>query len=84
VKVPPAGSGRLGQLLLQQWPSHVAFVLSFAFIGIMWVNHHRMFSHIRRANDDLLLLNLLLLLGVCSVPSRRLCSPFTCVLPTHG
>jgi uncharacterized membrane protein len=68
VKIPPADSGRLGTLLLQQWPSYFAFVLSFAFIGIMWINHHRMFNHIRRADDGLLILNLLLLLGVTAVP----------------
>ena len=32
------------------------------------MNHHRMFTHIRRSNDTLLLLNLLLLLGVTAVP----------------
>ena len=68
VKIPPVGSGRLGTLLLQQWPSYFAFVLSFAFIGIMWMNHHRMFNHIRRSDDGLLILNLLLLLGVTAVP----------------
>src|SRR5262249_33741005 len=31
-------------------------------------NHHRMFTHIRRSNDTLLLLNLLLLLGITAVP----------------
>src|SRR5262249_24027375 len=39
-----------------------------AFIGIMWINHHRLFSHIRRSDNGLLSLNLLLLLGVCVVP----------------
>jgi len=68
VKVPATNSGQLGKQLLQQWPSYVAFVLSFAFIGIMWMNHHRLFNHIRRSNDGLLILNLLLLLGVTAVP----------------
>lgn len=68
VKVPSAGSGHLGVLLLQQWPSYLGFALSFAFIGIMWTNHHRLFTHIRRADDGLMALNLLLLLGVTAVP----------------
>ena len=34
----------------------------------MWVNHHRLFSHIKRSNNVLLFLNLLLLLGVTAVP----------------
>jgi uncharacterized membrane protein len=32
------------------------------------MNHHRLFTHIRRCNDLLLVLNLLLLLGVTAVP----------------
>lgn len=48
IKVPATNSGQLGKQLPQQWPSYVAFVLSFAFIGIMWINHHRLFNHIRQ------------------------------------
>jgi uncharacterized membrane protein len=68
IKIPAAGSGDLPRQLLRQWPSYFAFVFSFAFIGIMWINHHRLFTHIRRSNNTLLFLNLLLLLGVCAVP----------------
>ena len=68
VKVPSPGQGHLADALLRQWPSYLAFFLSFAYIGIMWMNHHRMFNHIERSNDTLLLLNLLLLLGVTAVP----------------
>jgi uncharacterized membrane protein len=68
IKVPSAGSGDLSRQLIRQWPAYVAFVISFAFIGIMWINHHRLFTHIRRSNNVLLFLNLLLLLGVTAVP----------------
>lgn len=68
VKVPTPQPGRLAAALLRQWPSYLAFLLSFVYIGVMWMNHHRMFTHIRRSNDTLLLLNLLLLLGVTAVP----------------
>jgi uncharacterized membrane protein len=68
VKVPAPEQGRLAVGLLRQWPSYLAFFLSFFYIGVMWMNHHRMFTHIRRSNDTLLVLNLLLLLGVTAVP----------------
>jgi uncharacterized membrane protein len=68
VKVPVPTVGHLGPALVKQWPSYLAFFLSFAYIGVMWMNHHRMFTHIRRSNDTLLVLNLLLLLGVTAVP----------------
>ena len=68
VHVPNGPAGSLGTSLLRQWPSYVSFLISFAFIGIMWVNHHRLFNHIRRADNLLLFFNLLLLLGVTTVP----------------
>src|SRR5215472_13584102 len=70
IKVPHASESGLGlgTLLLRQWPSYVAFLASFATIGIMWINHHRLFTHIVRSSHALLLLNSLLLLGVVVVP----------------
>lgn len=68
IKVPDATPTGLSSQLLRQWPSYAAFLISFAYIGVMWINHHRLFSHIRRSDNGLLSLNLLLLLGVCVVP----------------
>src|SRR5437667_239522 len=68
LKVPMGQDGHLAVDLLRQWPMYFAFLVSFAFIGIMWVNHHRLFNHIRRSDNRLLFLNLLLLLGVTVVP----------------
>ena len=77
VKVPAAADGNLASQLARQWPSYISFLVSFAFIGIMWINHHRLFAHIARCDDLLLVLNLLLLLGVIAVPFP------TAVLATH-
>ena len=60
--------GLLGESLLQLWPSYLAFLTSFATIGVMWVNHHRLFNLIQRTDQGLLGLNLLLLLGVTFLP----------------
>lgn len=68
IKIPAPGTTSLSTQLLRQWPSYVSFVISFAFVGIMWINHHRLFTHIRKCDDMLLILNLLLLLGVTAVP----------------
>ena len=68
VHVPSDPPGHLGAALLRQWPAYIAFLISFAFVGIMWVNHHRLFNHIRRSDNLLLFFNLLLLLGVTVVP----------------
>ena len=68
IKVPSSETVGLGAELARQWPSYLAFFISFAFIGIMWINHHRLFTHIKKTDDILLLLNLLLMLGVCIIP----------------
>jgi len=54
--------------LTQPWPHYLAFVTSFAWIGAIWINHHRIFTLIRRIDGALLLLNLLLLFGVTLLP----------------
>lgn len=64
----PRYDGDLTAKLLLQWPSYLSFFISFAFIGIMWINHHRLFTHIRKSDDTLLILNLKLMFSVCIVP----------------
>jgi uncharacterized membrane protein len=59
---------KLWQALLDEWPMLVAYGTSFATIGIMWLNHHRLFVHIKRTDTVLLLLNLLLLLVIVFIP----------------
>jgi uncharacterized membrane protein len=54
--------------LLGQWPSYLAFLTSFITILIMWVNHHNLFTYIKRSNGMFLFLNGLVLLTVTIVP----------------
>jgi TMEM175 potassium channel family protein len=70
LKVPHADDhpGDLYRALIDQWPTYIAFLTSFATIGIMWLNHHRLFTLIQRSTHTLILLNMLLLLGVTVVP----------------
>src|ERR1700694_3599839 len=51
----------------RQWASYASLVIGFAFIGVMWINHHRLFTHIQHCDNGLLLFNLLLLLRVTFV-----------------
>ena len=46
----PAPDEDLSRALGRQWPEFVAYVVSFLTIGIMWVQHHRLFTLIRRSN----------------------------------
>ena len=58
----------LWTILRNEWPMLAAYTTSFATIGVMWINHHRLYTHIKRTNTILLLLNLLLLLFIVFVP----------------
>jgi uncharacterized membrane protein len=64
----PEFSQDLSAALLAQWPSYAAYVVSFGTIGIIWVNHHQLFVHVRRVDRTLLFLNLALLMVVSLIP----------------
>ncbi|HEY0729578.1 MAG TPA: TMEM175 family protein [Pyrinomonadaceae bacterium] len=49
-------------------PRVIGFVVSFLIIGVMWMEHHRIFRYIDNYNAGLLWRNLLLLLCVSFVP----------------
>jgi uncharacterized membrane protein len=69
IKVPEVEGGEhLWHALGAQWPSYAAYVVSFLVIGIMWLNHHTVFSYIQRVDRTLIMLNLLLLMVVAAIP----------------
>lgn len=54
--------------LLPLWPVFLAYALSFAYVGIYWANHHRLFSHARTVTNGLVWLNLALLFALSLIP----------------
>ena len=58
----------LQQALFELIPRVLGFVISFLIIGLMWVEHHRIFRYIDDYDGGLLWRNLLLLLCVSFVP----------------
>ena len=69
IRVPEhAKDGELLHALLDLWPSYLAFAASFFTIGVMWMNHHRLFNLIGKTNQGLLAANGLLLFGISFVP----------------
>lgn len=59
----PAGV-TLWDSVLGQRDLFAAFLAGFCTIGIMWINHHRLFELIYRSDSWLKIINLLLLLGI--------------------
>jgi uncharacterized membrane protein len=69
IKVPrDIPDGGLAHALAGLWPSYLAFLTSFLTIGVMWINHHRLFTLVHRTDQLLLVFNALLLLGVTFLP----------------
>jgi len=69
IQVPPQiPHGGLRNALVNLWPSYLAFLASFMTIGVMWLNHHRLFTLINKKDDGLIAFNLLLLLGITWLP----------------
>lgn len=69
---PPQDSRRLLHGLATLWPSYLAYGLTFMLIGQVWVNHHVMFDHIRRADRLVLFLNTVLLMDLAFMPFTAL------------
>jgi uncharacterized membrane protein len=65
---PPDDFEHLTHQLANRWPSLAAYVVSFAVIGIMWLNHHSIFAHFERVDRGLVYLNLLLLMTIAFLP----------------
>jgi uncharacterized membrane protein len=72
LKVPTdadvAGAHGLLGALAARWPSYVAYLAAFLTIGIIWLNHRTLVDRIARFDARLHWLNLMLLLGVATLP----------------
>jgi uncharacterized membrane protein len=69
IRSPAQGDGEsLAHALFQQWPHYVGYALSFLVLGVMWLNHHRLFQAVEAVDGLLLVLNLNLLLWAVLIP----------------
>jgi len=62
------GQPTLASNLVTHWSAFAAYAVSFATIGIIWVNHHALFKTFSKVDRPLLFVNLLLLFFVVSIP----------------
>ena len=67
LELHPPISERMEQLWTL-WPVFLAYILSYAYVAIYWVNHHRMFAHAAHVSNALLWSNILLLFTLSLIP----------------
>src|SRR5262244_3259024 len=60
--------GGLLHALLENWPSYLAYAVSFLYIGVLWLNHHSMFAKLRRMNLGFRWINLGILFTTAVLP----------------
>jgi uncharacterized membrane protein len=63
---PPVAEGI--DKLWTLWPVFLAYMLSYAYVAIYWVNHHRLFGHATHVTNGLVWSNMLLLFALSLVP----------------
>lgn len=68
IAVPAGSEEDLLQAVLDQWPSYLAYVVSFATVGAIWLAHTAVTDYLHHADTVLMRLNLLLLMVVSFLP----------------
>jgi uncharacterized membrane protein len=65
---PEYTHGQLLARLAAQWTSYIAFLASFCYAGVIWLNHRAVFARVRYCDRSLHLANLFLLLTSALIP----------------
>ena len=68
ISVPAGSESDLLGAVVDQWPSYLAYLVSFSTIGAVWVGHTVITEFLERATPVLTRLNLLLLMVVSFLP----------------
>ena len=68
IAVPAHASKDLLGAVTHQWPSYLAYAVSFSTIGALWLGHNAITEYLDRADAAFVRLNLLLLLLVAFLP----------------
>ena len=68
LEITLSGHGSVAHELLHAWPSYAAYAISFLTIGIIWVNHHTVFTQIGRVDRTFLFINVVFLMIVAFSP----------------
>ena len=65
---PQHRAGQLLTALLDQWPTYLAYLTSFLYVGVVWLNHKAAFNRISQMDRGLHWANLAILLATSLLP----------------
>lgn len=72
IRIPDIATDRvvqeLPQHLMKMLPDLVTLIISFIILGIYWIGHNNVFTHIIRHDRPLLWLNIFFLMSVATIP----------------
>jgi uncharacterized membrane protein len=68
LKDPDHPEGQLLMALCRQWPAYLAYFASFAYVAVIWLNHHQTFVGIQRVNRGVHIANMCLLFTTALIP----------------
>ncbi|MBQ1017072.1 DUF1211 domain-containing protein [Micromonospora sp. D93] len=68
LRVPDVPPGRILSGLLNQWPSYVAYLASYSYVAVVWLNHKAAFNRIRQVDRGLHWMNLFVLFSTALLP----------------
>ncbi|MBI3804672.1 MAG: DUF1211 domain-containing protein [Nitrospirae bacterium] len=68
LRPPEVEPGRLLSGLLHQWPTYLAYVISYLYVGVVWTNHKAAFRRIRLIDRGLHWANLGILFTTALLP----------------
>lgn len=68
LRAPHTHPGGMLDALLREWPSYLAFTISFVYLSVLWLNHHALFRLIARVDARLNWANLALLFSAVVIP----------------
>jgi uncharacterized membrane protein len=54
--------------LRELWPTFLSYLVSYFFVGVVWINHHHLFRHVERICTTVIWANLIFLFFVSLVP----------------
>jgi uncharacterized membrane protein len=65
---PEHEPGQLADALVDQWPAYVAYLASFGYLSVLWLNHHAVFTRVKYVDRGLKAWNIAVLFTTATLP----------------